>query len=268
MADAAVAPGVLGERRHLLRCAEAFARHAGDITLRYFGRRLDIDSKGDGTPVTVADREAESALRDDILGRFPEHGVLGEEFGETNPDARVRWIVDPIDGTRSFMRGVPLYGVLVGIEIEREPIIGVAHFPALDETVVAGTGLGCHWNGMPAGVSTVDRLADAILLTTDVAHTLSAPHCAGFGELAKRCEYSRTWGDCYGHVLVATGRAEIMVDPELHLWDAGPLLTILNEAGGRFTSVAGEARIDGGSGVSTNGVLHAEALSVLGRRST
>lgn len=263
MTEAAAAPGALGEHRHLLRCAEAFARHAGDITLRYFGRRLSIDSKGDGTPVTVADREAESTLRDDILGRFPDHGVLGEEFGETNPDARVRWIVDPIDGTRSFMRGVPLYGVLVGIEVDKEPVIGVAHFPALDETVVAGKGLGCHWNGLPASVSDVDSLDEAILLTTDVAHTLSAPHCAGFGELAQRCEYSRTWGDCYGHVLVATGRAEIMVDPELHLWDAGPLLTILSEAGGRFTSVAGEARIDGGSGVSTNGHLHAEALAVL-----
>ncbi len=250
-----------------MRCAEAFARHAGDITLRYFGGRLKADRKSDGTPVTGADREAESTLRDDILNRFPDHSVVGEEYGVTNPDARVRWIVDPIDGTKSFMRGVPLYGVLLGVEVEREPVIGVAHFPALAETVVAGKGLGCKTNGRPARVSEIRSMGDAALLTTDLQHTLQDPACTGFAQLAERCEYARTWGDCYGHILVATGRAEIMVDPELHLWDAGPLLTILTEAGGKFTSVAGEARIDGGSGVSTNGLLHDEALRLLAGQS-
>lgn len=263
MSESSNTDASISERKHLLRCAEAFARHAGSITMRYFGSQLSADSKSDGTPVTVADREAESVLREDILQRFPDHGVIGEEFGVTNPDARVRWIVDPIDGTRSFMRGVPLYGVLIGIEVDGAPAVGVAHFPALDETVVAATGFGCHLNGAPTRVSTVDALDRAVLLTTDVAHTLSDPACSGFPDLARRCGYSRTWGDCYGHILVATGRAEIMVDPELHLWDAGPLLTILKEAGGVFTSVAGDERIDGGSGVSTNGRLHSEVLALL-----
>jgi histidinol-phosphatase len=255
-----------GERRDLVQCAEAFARHAGDVTRRYFGGKLRAEVKPDGTPITDADREAETVLRDDILARFPEHGVVGEEFGVTNPDARIRWIIDPIDGTRSFMRGVPLYGVLLGIEVDNAPVVGVAHFPALSETVVAAKGLGCRWNGQPARVSDVDSLDQAALLTTDLSHTLSDPACSGFAQLADRCAFARTWGDCYGHILVATGRADIMVDPELHLWDAGPLLTILTEAGGRFTSVAGDARIDAGSGVSTNGVLHAEALRMLAGR--
>ena len=225
--------------------------------------RLRADHKADGTPVTDADREAESVLRDDILARFPHHGVVGEEFGATNPEARIRWIVDPIDGTKSFVRGVPLYGVLIGIEIDSRPVVGVAHFPALAETVVAAAGLGCRWNAQPARVSTVATLSEAALLTTDLKNSLTHPNSSGFSVLTKQCAFTRTWGDCYGHILVATGRAEIMVDPELNLWDAGPLLTIVTEAGGRFTSVAGDASIDGGSGVSTNGLLHGEVLRTL-----
>ncbi len=257
--------GADSERLHLARCAEAFARHAGDVTLRYFGARLKADPRADGTPVTAADRETESLLREDILDRFPDHGVWGEEYGATHPDARIRWIVDSIGGTRAFMRGVPLYGVLLGIEIDGEPVVGVAHFPALAETVVASKGLGCRSNGQPTRVSAVDTLDRATLLTTDLHHAPSDPAGTGFPELVDRCEYARTWGDCYGHILVATGRADIMVDPHLNVWAAGPLLTILTESGGKFTSLAGDARIDAGSGVSTNGHLHEQALGVLAR---
>jgi len=262
---AAVQGAERAEIEGLLASAEAFARHAGQITLKYFGRRLQADAKSDGTPVTVADREAESVLRDHILARYPDHGVLGEEFGESGDGARVRWILDPIDGTKSFMRGVPLYGVLIGIEIEGRPAVGVAHFPALDDTVVAGRGVGARWNGLPAQVSGVRDLHDAVVLTTDEARLRSDPACPGFDALSERCAFARSWGDAYGHLLVATGRAEIMIDPELFAWDAAPLLTILNETGGRFTSVQGEASIHGGSGVSSNGLLHDEVLKALGQ---
>lgn len=247
----------------LLSAAEEFGREAGDVTLRWFGGLVEHDDKADGSPVTQADREAERLLRDRIAERFPGHGVLGEEYPATNPEARIRWILDPIDGTRSFMRGVPLYGVLIGIEVDGEPDVGVAHFPALAETVAAGGGLGCRWNGEPCSVSGVGALDRSLVLTTDVERILSRPQGAGWRRLQQSASFSRTWGDCYGHILVATGRAEIMVDPVLSPWDAGPLLTILQEAGGRFTDLDGKPTIHGGSGVSTNGRIHDRVLEML-----
>jgi histidinol phosphatase-like enzyme (inositol monophosphatase family) len=251
------------EARELLDFATSVAHEAGALTLRYFGGMVDSDAKGDGSPVTVADREAEQLIRKLVSEAYPDHGVLGEEFGESNPGARVRWILDPIDATRSFMRGVPLYGVLVGIEVEGAPAVGVAHFPPLQETVAAGAGLGCTWNGVRCAVSAVERIEDAVILTTDVERVLSRPEGEGWRRLQQRAAFSRTWGDCYGHALVATGRAEAMVDPIMNPWDAGPFLTIVTEAGGRFTTREGEATIHGGSGVSTNGLLHEEVLREL-----
>jgi histidinol-phosphatase len=251
------------EVREILDYAVDLARRAGHLTLRHYGHLVAYDAKGDGSPVTIADREAERLIRGGIAERYPDHGVLGEEFGETDSDARVRWILDPIDATRSFMRGVPLYGVLIGVEVDGEPAVGVAHFPPLRETVAAGRGLGCTWNGAPCGVSAVATIEEALVLTTDVERVLSSPSDPGWRDLQRRAAFSRTWGDCYGHALVATGRAEVMVDPVMKPWDAGPFLTIVTEAGGRFTTREGEATIHGGSGISTNGRLHAEVLRTL-----
>jgi histidinol-phosphatase len=247
-----------------LTAADAFAKEAGTVILRHFGGRVAHESKPDGTPVTLADREAERLLRERISERFPDHGILGEEEGEIRPGAAVRWIVDPIDGTLSFMRGVPLYGVLLGIEVDGEPVVGVAHFPALSETVSAGRGLGCRWNGRPCRVSEVDDLRRALVLTTDPKGIVDGPVGPGWRDLLRTAALARTWGDCYGHALVATGRADVMVDPALSAWDAAPLLTILAEAGGRFTDLGGDESIHGGSGVSSNGALHEEVLDLLG----
>jgi histidinol phosphatase-like enzyme (inositol monophosphatase family) len=251
------------ELGRLLEVAQELAVEAGAITLEHFGTVLASDTKGDGTPVTEADRAAETLMRDRIGAHFPTHGILGEEFGEKNPGAPVRWILDPIDGTRSFVRGVPLYGVLIGVEIEGTPAVGVAHFPALNEIVGAALGHGCTWNGRPARVSGVDSFRDAAALTTDPVELLEGPAAAGWETLVRETSLARTWGDCYGHILVATGRAEIMVDPILSPWDAAPFVPILTEAGGRFTSREGDARFDGGSGISTNGLLHDRVLALL-----
>ena len=248
------------EVRELLDFALELARAAGDHTLRYFGHLVDHAAKSDGSPVTVADREAEALMRERIAQRFPDHGVLGEEFGETHPGARVRWILDPIDGTRSFMRGVPLYGVLVGVEVDRVAAVGVVHFPPLRETVAAGSGLGCTWNGQPCRVSTVARLSDALVLTTDPKALARDP---GWTALQERAGTVRGWSDCYGHALVATGRAEVMLDPVMHSWDSAPFLPILAEAGGRFTNREGVETIHGGSAVSSNGMLHQDVLEAL-----
>lgn len=256
-------PDPLELRRELLRLAVAVAEEAGRLTLDYFGGTLEPDLKGDGTPVTAADRGAETRMRERILDAYPSHGILGEEFEDVNAGADVRWILDPIDGTKSFIHGVPLYGVLVGVEIEGNAAVGVAHFPALGETVAAASGAGCRWRGAAARVSSVDDLDRAVVLTTDDTAVRQSPVGPGWEALSGRALFGRTWGDCYGHCLVATGRAEAMVDPELNPWDAAPLLPILTEAGGRFTDLAGEATIHGGSGVSTNGKLHEEVLKIL-----
>jgi histidinol phosphatase-like enzyme (inositol monophosphatase family) len=242
--------------------ALSWAQEAGAITLQHFGTVLSSDTKGDGTPVTMADRAAETFLRDKIKSVYPDHGILGEEFGETNSGASIRWILDPIDGTRSFMRGVPIYGVLIGVEVDGTPAVGVAHFPALSETVGAARGHGCLWNGRPARVSSIQTLPDAAALTTDPVELLEGPAAAGWETLVRETSLARTWGDCYGHILVATGRAEIMIDPILSPWDAAPFIPILEEAGGRFTDLKGNPRLDGGSGVSTNGLLHDRVLDL------
>ena len=254
------------EVAELVEAAQKWGVEAGEFTLRYYGHRVKFEDKLDGTPVTVADRGAEQLLRERISARFPDHAVLGEEYGESNPGARVRWVLDPVDATRAFTRGVPIFGVLIGIEVAGEPVVGVANFPALREIVVAARGLGCRWNGEPCRVSETDRIEDSLVLTTDVEHALASPHGPGYRRLQQRAQFARTWGDCYGHCLVATGRAEIMFDPEMAPWDAGPFPTILTEAGGRFTSVRGETTIHGGSGVSTNGWLHDAVLKTLAER--
>jgi histidinol phosphatase-like enzyme (inositol monophosphatase family) len=225
----------------LLDTAESLAASAGEITLRYFGGMLASATKGDGTPVTAADRAVELHLRREIGSRFPSHGILGEEYGEENPGAEIRWILDPIDGTRTFMRGVPLFGVLIGVEVEGEPSIGVVHMPAIGETVSAALGQGCRWNGSPARVSEVGRLDEPTLLTSDPTAFRDTAMARGWDRLVREAAMVRSWGDCYGHLLVATGRAEVMV----------------------FTDSEGRARSDRGSGISTNDRLHEEVLEIL-----
>ena len=253
------------EVRELLDFATELAHEAGDLSLTYYGRVVEHDAKGDGSPVTIADREAEQLIRKRVEARYPEHGILGEEYGESNEGARVRWILDPIDATRSFMRGVPLYGVLIGIEVEGEAAVGVAHFPPLRETVAAGTGLGCTWNEKPCRVSDVATIGQSVVCTTDVERLLSRPEGPGWRRIQQQAAFSRTWGDCYGHALVATGRIEAQVDPVMAPWDAGPFLTIATEAGGKFTTLGGEATIHGGSGVSSNGRIHDFVLDELAK---
>lgn len=247
----------------LLDFATTLAQEAGNVTLKYFGRIVDFEAKEDGSPVTVADQEAERLIRGRIKSRYPSHAILGEEYGESNAGARIRWILDPIDATRSFMRGVPLYGVLIGIEVDEASAVGVAHFPPLGETVAAGRGLGCTLNGNPCRVSNVSRLEDAVVCTTDVERLLSRPEGEGWRRIQQRAAFSRTWGDCYGHALVATGRIEAQVDPVMAPWDAGPFLTIASEAGGKFSTFGGDPTVHGGSGISSNGILHEKVIGEL-----
>ncbi|MFT7581878.1 MAG: histidinol-phosphatase [Myxococcota bacterium] len=234
----------------------------GRRTLAYFNNAVGVDIKADGTPVTIADREAETVMRDAIHARFPSHGVVGEEHGVHLGDSDYRWILDPIDGTKAFIRGVPLYGTLVGIEYRGEPVVGVIYMPALDEMIAAAHGLGCTWNGRRCSVNTTDNLGASLVATTS-ATTLRRRMGDRYDDFISKIERERTWADCYAYVLVATGRAEVALDPILSLWDCGPLLTVIEEAGGRFTSWTGERTITGGEAVATNGVVHEAVLDLI-----
>lgn len=248
----------------LLEFAVEVAWRAGRATLAHFQTGIAAETKADHSPVTIADREAERIARGLIEVRHPRDGILGEELGETRPGARRRWILDPIDGTRAFVHGVPLYGVMVALEDEGDAVLGVLHFPALNETVFAARGEGCWWDGRRALVSPVSRLDRALVLTTDARPPEDAFQATGWPRLAALADTARTWGDCYGHALVATGRAEAMVDPVLAPWDAAPLKPIIEEAGGVFTDWAGAETHLGGSGISTNAALARDIRGVLG----
>jgi myo-inositol-1(or 4)-monophosphatase len=246
--------------REYLDFATEIAFRAGRQALSYFQTGVEADRKEDLSPVTIADRAGEELLRRLIHERFPGHAVMGEEMGASG-DSRHRWILDPIDGTRSFVRGVPLFGVLVALEIEGEAVVGVCYLPALDEMVAAGRGEGCRWNGRPARVSSVSSLENALVSLTEPA-TLSDMHPGFWERLKKRAGAIRGYSDCYGHVLVATGRAEVMLDPVMNVWDNAAFLPILEEAGGTFTDWSGRRTIDGGSAISTNGVLRDAVLAL------
>lgn len=249
----------------LLVFAHDLAWQAGKITLRYFQTGITPDRKPDDSPVTVADREAEAYLRAAISHRYPTHAILGEEEGATgDSDAEWRWILDPIDGTRSFVRGVPLYGVMIGLEYAGQPVLGVVNIPALNESVYAAQGLGCWWNGRPCRVSQVATLAEGLLVATVADHRYARyGKQAAYERLVGAAGMLRTWGDCYGYVLVATGRAEAMIDPAMSVWDAAALLPILQEAGGTFTDWRGQATILGGEGIGSNGLVLAEMLQLI-----
>ncbi|CAM4227999.1 histidinol-phosphatase [Corallococcus sp. ZKHCc1 1396] len=250
--------------RDLMEAAADVARKAGDVALGFFRGGIAVDIKSDGTPVTVADRTAEWTARQWLEERFPQDGLLGEEFGETRPGARRRWILDPIDGTKTFIRGVPLWGTLVAVAEGERILAGAAYFPAVNELLVASPGLGCFWNGTAARVSTQDSLSQAVVLSTDERFLQSPTKGAAWRELSRQAALCRTWGDCYGYLLVATGRAEVMVDEGLSPWDAAALQPIIEEAGGVFTDWKGSRTAFGGDGIATNAALAARVRDVLG----
>lgn len=249
--------------RELEVALDAVAR-AGRLTLEYFRTPVEIERKADASPVTIADRRAETLLREVIARAFPEDGFLGEEHGEEPGRSGRRWILDPIDGTQSFIRGVPLFGVLVGLEEEGRCVVGVAGFPALGETYWATRGKGAFRNGQPICVSSVRSLAEATLLTSDAKPAHYGDKYDGFERLLRRVARQRGWGDCYGYALVASGAGEIMLDPLLNPWDAAAVSAIVEEAGGAFFSWSGETTIYGGSGIATPLALRHEVLAVLG----
>jgi histidinol phosphatase-like enzyme (inositol monophosphatase family) len=253
-----------------LEHARIIAHQAGELTLRYFydADKLTVEKKTDESPVTIADRESEQLLRQRIAERFPDDAIVGEEFPNTEGTSGFRWFLDPIDGTKSFIHGVPLYSVLIGLEKEGQCVGGVIALPALHELVWAGSGLGA-WHETSRGepkrcrVSQCSSLSEATFLTSEIRTFDHTNRREAYDRLEKSTRLSRTWGDAYGYVLVATGRADLMVDPQGADWDVAPLLVILEESGGRLTDWNGTATIFGKEAVATNGILHDEVLALL-----
>ena len=253
----------MSEESLLLGAVAEVARAAGDIANRHFGSHLTVDIKSDGSPVTAADRAAEAAARAWIMARFPEDDILGEELETLERGARRRWVIDPIDGTRSFVRGVPLWGTLVAVADGERVIAGAAYFPALGELLCAAPGEGCWWNDVRTKVSQTPTVSAATVLTTDERFAAAPARRQAWERLANCASISRSWGDCYGYLLVATGRADVMVDGQLALWDAAALMPAIVEAGGVFTDWGGAPTAFGGSAIATNAALAAEARALL-----
>ena len=259
-----------------LELAITAAQAAGKIAADYFeSLSFEVETKHDGTPVTVADRQAETELRRHIEQAFPDDEIIGEEFPSRSGNSGYRWILDPIDGTKSFIHGVPLFGTMVGVEHRSrlrdessgECVIGVINLPALDEYVYAAKGAGAwHVKGngspKPARVSSVPRLGESLFVTGSVSAFANDHRADSFERLRAACKLVRGWGDCYGYVLVATGRAEVMVDPVVSIWDMAALPAILTEAGGTFTNWQGEPTIYGHDGIATNGHVLNEVLAI------
>ena len=243
--------------------AASLAYRAGMITLGYYNIGVRVDMKEGNDPVTIADHEAEKYIRAEIERVYPGHAIVGEEFGvSTGNGAPFRWAVDPIDGTKSFVRGVPLYGVLIGLEIEGVVRVGAAYFPPLDEMLCAADGLGCFWNGRRAKVSQVDKLSDACVVSSDFQH-LTAKMPDVVERFRDKNSLLRTWADAYGYLLVATGRAEVALDPRLAVYDCAPYPVIMKEAGGYFGSWSGEEGHTYGEGIACNAALKPEVLKLM-----
>jgi histidinol-phosphatase len=251
------------EWRSRYEVAVAAAQEAGQLALGYFDTDIAVEWKQDHSPVTLADRGAETLLRRQLLGKFPNDGFLGEESGDTPGSSGFRWIIDPIDGTRSFVRGVPIWATLVGLEYKKETVAGVVYLPAMGLTYRALRGDGVFRNDRSIHVSKVANLAEAHLFYSSISWFLEAGCEKQFLELVKKTERQRGFGDFYGFVLVAQGSGELMVEHGVHIWDLGAIKPIVEEAGGRLTDWTGKADITRPDALASNGILHDQALSYL-----
>jgi histidinol-phosphatase len=240
------------------------AYRAGKITLGYFNAGVRPDYKADDTPVTAADRAAEEFIRGEIEKKYPGHALLGEEFGASaSESATCRWIIDPIDGTKSFLRGVPLYAVLIGLEIEGVIQVGAAYFPGTDEMLCAATGLGAWWNGRRARVSEIGNFDRAFVCYTNVRNMARHGRGPAWERLNAAAYASRGWSDAYGYLCVATGRAEAMLDPVMAIWDCGPFPVIFREAGGYFGSWDGREGHTFNEALACNAALKDHILELI-----
>lgn len=247
-------------------------KRASAVIMGYYNKDLKIDWKSDNSPVTIADKKSEDTVREFLARETPEFGFIGEESGRCQPQAEFQWILDPIDGTKSFIHGVPLFGSLLGLLRGGVPVAGVISLPALSSVLWAEAGQGAWLDGVRVRVSQVAELSQSLVLSGTINTMEDKGYGEGFARVRKGARLYRGWGDCYGYYLVASGRAEVMVDPVVSIWDIAPLPVIFSEAGGRFSLFDGSTNIllpDGEiartefTGMASNGNLHNEVLGLL-----
>jgi histidinol-phosphatase len=236
----------------MLQAVSDLARVVGDAALARFKSGLAVETKSDGSPVTDADRGAEMVAREWIERHFPKDGIIGEEHGVVRPGARRLWIIDPIDGTKAFVRGVPLWATLIAVAEQDAVLAGAVYCPAAGEIVVAARGEGAWSDGTRCQVSPVNVLSKATIVTSDDRFFDRPDRAARWGALAAAASVARTWGDGFGYLLVATGRAEVMADSTMQVWDAAAPYVVVTEAGGAFTDWTGRSTAFGGGGIATN----------------
>lgn len=237
---------------------------------KYIGR-VHVDYKADDSPVTLADKEIEAYIVAQIESQFPGGIIVGEESG-THPSSRpndakgplVEWIVDPIDGTKSFIHGVPLFATLIGVMVDGAAVYGAIYNPLLNDLIVGD----CHtalWNGRPTKMRACPELAQATLLTTDILDIDKHRNIHNFMQLASQCRILRTWGDAYGYCLLATGRADVMVDPIMSRWDLAAVIPVIQGAGGTITDYYGGDPATGDSIVASTANLHDQVVPALNK---
>ncbi len=245
-----------------LDVAIAAARAAGEVALRYFRTGVAVEHKDDRSPVTRADRECEQRIIEVLHARFPDYGFVGEESGE-RPGARARWIVDPIDGTKNFIRGIPYFATLIGLEEDGEVTTGVVYAPAVDDLLYAQKGYGAFDRSGRLRVSPVTALQEGLLVFGGIDVFRQAGRWAAFERLVRASGRQRGFGDYFGHTFVARGQAEAMVEMDLKPWDLAAIKIIIEEAGGRFTDFSGAVTIYGGTAIASNGCVHDEILRLV-----
>lgn len=250
------------EYRELLEQATEIAESASKLALSYFRQPILIEMKENQTPVTIADKKTEEMIREDLMRAFPDFGIQGEEFGEETKTSDYVWTVDPIDGTRSFIRGIPLFGTLLGLLKKGEPVLGVMVLPAIDETYAAAQGLGTFCNGHQVHVSSTKSLDTALISCGDVSCFESEKKRPTLDKLMKKAELCRGYTDCFAHSLVARGAVDAMVDPLVNIWDVAPLAAIIREAGGDYCTFDGKRSVTGPDFISFTPALKAELLKL------
>jgi myo-inositol-1(or 4)-monophosphatase len=238
------------------------AEESGKIIRSYWRTDLKVDNKMDSSPVTIADKKSEEVMRELIMKEFPDHGILGEEFGEYKPDSEYQWVLDPIDGTKSFICGTVTFGTLIALMNNKEPILGVIHQPILKQFLI-GDNSTSLLNGNPVHVRNCTKISDAVLLSTDLLNIEEYQNKKGFDSLMHQVKLFRMWGDCYGYYLVATGYADIMIDPIMNPWDLLALIPVIKGAGGTITDYHGNNPVKGNSIVATGGSIHQTVIEII-----
>jgi histidinol phosphatase-like enzyme (inositol monophosphatase family) len=250
------------ELNELRQFCKKLADESGKIIKHYWRSGISIESKSDSSPVTIADKKAEEFMREMIMKKFPNHGILGEEFGEHNSHAIYKWVLDPIDGTKSFICGTVTFGTLIALLKNGEPILGVINQPILNEYLI-GDNRTTELNGKEVHVKNCEKISEAVLLTTDQLNVEQYQNIKNFDNLVHKVKLYRQWGDCYGYYLVATGYANIMIDPIMSPWDSLALIPIIKGAGGTITDYQGGDPVKGKSIVATGGTIHSEVIKLI-----